>query len=144
MEQGVTILKSESVFIDFDATIGMDTEIHPNSFINGKSQIGENCVIGPHARVTSSVIRDDVHIFDNTVLESTIGKNNQVGPHAYVRPNSQIGDADVDNYVNVWCGFVNYNGKEKHRSIIEDHAFIGCNSNLVAPVLVESSAYIAA
>ena len=49
MEQGVTILKLESVFIDFDATIGMDTEIYPNTIIKGESQIGENCVIGPYA-----------------------------------------------------------------------------------------------
>jgi NDP-sugar pyrophosphorylase family protein len=175
MKQGVTILSSESVFIDFEVSLGMDTEIYPNSFIKGKSQIGEDCVIGPDARVDSSLVKDRAHIFDSTVLESTVGFDTKVGPYAYVRPNSilgdevkigdfveiknatlgnhtkvshlsYVGDADVGNHVNVGCGvvFVNYDGKSKQRSTVEDYAFIGCNSNLIAPVLVEASAYVAA
>lgn len=57
-----------------------------------------------------------------------------------------IGDADVGNNVNIGCGvvFVNYDGKKKHRSTVGDNAFIGSNSNLVAPVNVEPWGYIAA
>ena len=57
-----------------------------------------------------------------------------------------IGDSDLGNDINLGCGvvFVNYDGTNKHRSTIEDGAFIGCNSNLVSPVNVGEGAYIAA
>lgn len=175
MDEGVTLINSESVYIDFDAQIGIDTVIYPNSFIRGQSVIGEGCVIGPDARIDQSTIKDDAQVVDSTVLESTVGEFTKVGPYAYVRPNSKIGahvkigdfveiknanigdgtkishlsyvgDADLGEKVNVGCGvvFVNYNGKDKNRSTVKDHAFIGCNSNLVAPVVVETLGYVAA
>ena len=57
-----------------------------------------------------------------------------------------IGDADIGSGVNIGCGTVtcNYDGKKKFRTTIGDNAFIGCNTNLVAPVTVEEGAYIAA
>ena len=57
-----------------------------------------------------------------------------------------MGDADVGKNVNFGCGtvVVNYDGKKKHRSVIKDNAFIGCNTNLVSPVTVEENAFTAA
>ena len=57
-----------------------------------------------------------------------------------------IGDSDVGRNVNLGCGvvFVNYDGSKKYRSVVEDGAFVGCNSNLVSPVHVGKGAYIAA
>ena len=57
-----------------------------------------------------------------------------------------IGDADIGGGCNIACGtiFVNYDGKIKHRTTVEDHCFIGCNVNLVAPVTVREGAYVAA
>ena len=59
---------------------------------------------------------------------------------------SYIGDSDVGSGVNIGCGTitVNYDGKIKHRTTIGDHAFVGCNSNLVSPVTVGDGAYVAA
>ena len=59
---------------------------------------------------------------------------------------SYIGDSDVGCGVNIGCGTitVNYDGKEKHRTTICDHAFVGCNSNLVSPVTVGEYAYVGA
>jgi len=175
MDEGVTLVNSESVYIDIDAQIGMDTTIYPNSFVKGTSVIGEGCVIGPNARIESSTIHDDAQIVDSTVLESSVGSFTKVGPYAYIRPGSTVGenvkigdfvevknstvgdgtkishlayvgDADLGQEVNIGCGvvFVNYNGKDKNRSTVKDGAFVGCNVNLVSPVVVESSAYIAA
>ena len=58
---------------------------------------------------------------------------------------SYVGDSDIGNDVNIGCGvvFVNYDGKNKHRSIVKDNAFIGSNSNLVAPVVIEEKGYVA-
>ena len=59
---------------------------------------------------------------------------------------SYIGDSDVGKNVNIGCGvvFVNYDGSEKHRSVVGDGAFIGCNANLVSPIEIKEKAYIAA
>jgi bifunctional UDP-N-acetylglucosamine pyrophosphorylase/glucosamine-1-phosphate N-acetyltransferase len=73
-------------------------------------------------------------------------KNSQVGRGSKVPHLSYIGDTDMGSGVNIGSGTitVNYDGKKKHRTIIGDDAFIGCNTNLVAPVSVGEGAYIAA
>ena len=73
-------------------------------------------------------------------------KNARVGDGSKASHLSYIGDADVGKDVNIGCGvvFVNYDGINKHRSVVEDDAFIGSNSNLIAPVHVEKQGYIAA
>jgi bifunctional UDP-N-acetylglucosamine pyrophosphorylase/glucosamine-1-phosphate N-acetyltransferase len=57
-----------------------------------------------------------------------------------------VGDGVVGNNVNLGCGvvFVNYDGKQKHLTVVEDDAFVGCNTNLIAPVTVKKGSYIAA
>jgi bifunctional UDP-N-acetylglucosamine pyrophosphorylase/glucosamine-1-phosphate N-acetyltransferase len=74
------------------------------------------------------------------VKNSTVGKGSKL-PHL-----SYIGDCDMGSGVNMGCGTitVNYDGKKKFRTVIGNDAFVGCNSNLVAPVTVEDGAYIGA
>ena len=175
MDEGVTIIDPESTYIEPDVSIGIDTIIYPGSIIQGKTVIGEDCVIGPNARIDSAKIGNDVSIESSVILESEIGSNTTVGPFAYIRPNSKIGshikigdfvevknstignntkvshltyigDADVGENVNFGCGtvVVNYDGHKKHRTVIEDEAFIGCNTNLVSPVTIHKEAFIAA
>ena len=175
MLNGVSIVQPESVFIAPDVTIGSDTVIYPNCYVEGITKIGELNTIGPNTKIVDSVIGEENIIEQSTVLDSKIGSNTTVGPFAYIRPNSSIGDsckigdfveiknstlnhhtkvshltyigdADVGTEVNFGCGtvVVNYDGVKKHRSTIEDRAFIGCNTNLVSPVVVHEGAYTAA
>jgi bifunctional UDP-N-acetylglucosamine pyrophosphorylase/glucosamine-1-phosphate N-acetyltransferase len=74
------------------------------------------------------------------VKKSTIGDESKVSHLSY------IGDAEVGKNVNIGCGSitVNYDGKNKYKTIIEDNVFVGCNSNLVAPVTLRSGSFIAA
>ncbi|MBN2794430.1 MAG: UDP-N-acetylglucosamine pyrophosphorylase [Clostridia bacterium] len=175
LDQGVTIIDMESTYIDFDVAIEMDTVIYPNSFLTGRTLIGEGCEIGPAARIDNSKIGHKTVVKDSTILSSEISSETSVGPYAYIRPNSfvgshvkigdfvevknakigdhtkishlsYVGDADLGEHVNVGCGvvFVNYNGKDKSRSTVGDNVFIGCNSNIVAPVVLEELAYVAA
>ena len=69
-----------------------------------------------------------------------MGKGSKISHLTYV------GDGEIGENVNIGCGvvFVNYDGKKKHRTIVGDNAFIGCNTNLVAPVKIEDNSYIAA
>lgn len=110
-----TILESE---------VGDDTKIGPNAYLRPNSKLGRNVKVGNFVEIKNS----------------TLGDNTKASHLAYV------GDADVGNNVNIGCGvvFVNYNGVEKFRSKVGDHAFVGSNSNLVAPVEVEDWGYIAA
>lgn len=98
--------------------------------------------IGPYARLrTNCHILEDVHMGNFVEMKKTVfGKGSKAAHLSY------IGDAEVGNDVNIGCGTItsNYDGKNKSKTVIKDKAFIGCNSNLVAPVTIEENAFIAA
>ncbi|MFA5524736.1 MAG: bifunctional UDP-N-acetylglucosamine diphosphorylase/glucosamine-1-phosphate N-acetyltransferase GlmU [Tissierellales bacterium] len=175
MTNGVTIISPNNTYIDADVNIKRDTIIYPGAIIEGKTSIGEDCIIGQNSRILDSHIGKGVEIQISTIIESKIDDNTHIGPYAYLRPNSDIGknvkigdfvevknskiddnskashlsyigDAHIGKGVNIGCGtiFVNYDGKKKHRTVVEDNVFIGCNSNIVSPVEIEEGAYIAA
>lgn len=106
------------------------------------SQVGTQATVGPFAYVRpGSVIGEKAKVGDFVELKNTkIGKGTKV-PHL-----SYVGDAEIGEGVNIGCGAitVNYDGKDKHRTIVGDHAFVGCNVNMVAPVEVGNGAYVAA
>lgn len=123
-----------------------DSEIADNSSINSSqvfdSKIGSHTTVGPFAYIRpQSNIGDNVKIGDFVeVKKATIGNNSKVSHLTY------IGDATVGQNVNFGCGtvVVNYDGFNKYQTIVEDNAFIGCNTNLVSPVKIEQGAFIAA
>ena len=174
MVNGVTIIDTNSTYIESDVEIGNDTIIYPGVMLSGSTKIGSGCILNMNSSITNSVIGDNTEIKNSTIIDSIVGENTTVGPYAYLRPKSNIGnnvkigdfvevknatigdnskashlsyigDASVGKDVNIGCGvvFVNYDGKKKFRSEVKDGAFIGSNSNLVAPVTVEEKGYIA-
>lgn len=174
MVNGVTIIDTNSTYIEADVEIGNDTIIYPGVILRGNTKIGSGCTIEINSCITNSVVGDNSKVMNSTVIDSVIGENTTVGPYAYLRPKSKlgnnvkigdfvevknatiednskashlsyIGDAHVGKDVNIGCGvvFVNYDGKNKFKSVVKDGAFIGSNSNLVAPVTVEKKGYIA-
>ena len=104
--------------------------------------MGDRCTIGPYAHLRPNCnLGKDIKIGNFVeVKNSTIGDGSKASHLAY------IGDADVGEGVNIGCGviFVNYNGHSKFRTVVEDNAFIGSNSNLIAPVIVRKRGYVAA
>ncbi len=144
------IIKSGTV-IGMGCTIGMNTQI-------------ENSVIKDNVNILSSVIIDS-EIDEGTTVgpfaylrpNSRIGKNVRVGDFVEIKNSTvddgtkishltYVGDSDVGKRVNFGCGTVtvNYDGKKKYRTKIGDDCFVGCNTNLVAPVTLENGAYTAA
>lgn len=123
-----------------DAVIGDGCEINASTVT--ESTVGNNVNMGPYAYVRpGSTIADNVKVGDFVeVKNSTIGEGTKIAHLTYV------GDSDVGKNVNFGCGTVtvNYDSKKKHRTTIGDNAFIGCNTNLVAPVKVGDGAYTAA
>lgn len=175
MMSGVTIIDPGSTYIDECVRIGVDTVIYPSTIIEGQTAIGEDCIIGPGARIINCTIGNGTKINNSVMIDSSIGENTDIGPFAYIRPESSIGnkvkigdfveikkstigdktkiphlayigDADIGRNTNIACGVitVNYDGKKKHKTIIGNNAFVGCNVNLVAPVEVKDNSYIAA
>lgn len=175
MRNGVTIINPSSTYISADAIIGSDTVLQPGCIIEGKSVIGEDCIIGPNSHIVDSEIGNATTIHSSVVLQSKVGHETAVGPFAHLRPSSSlgdhvkvgnfvevkksnlgnhtkvshlsyIGDAEVGDNCNIGCGTitVNYDGKNKFQTVIEDDVFVGCNSNLVAPVKLGAGSFIAA
>jgi bifunctional UDP-N-acetylglucosamine pyrophosphorylase/glucosamine-1-phosphate N-acetyltransferase len=123
-----------------NAKIGARTKV-TNSVVTD-STVGSDTVIGPFAYIRpDSVIADHVKIGDFVEI-----KNSVIGDGTKVSHLTYVGDSDLGKGINLGCGvvFVNYDGKEKHRSRIGDGAFIGCNVNIISPVEVGDHAYIAA
>jgi len=123
-----------------NSEIGESTTIH--SSVVRDSIIGSGTTVGPFAH-----IRPDSKLSDNVKIGNFVEvKKSKLGEGSKVSHLSYIGDAEVGTHVNIGCGTitVNYDGKNKHKTTIEDNSFIGCNSNLVAPVKIGKGAYVAA
>jgi bifunctional UDP-N-acetylglucosamine pyrophosphorylase/glucosamine-1-phosphate N-acetyltransferase len=124
-----------------DARIGADTQVKAHSVIEN-AMIGEECRIGPFARLRpGTVLADQVHIGNFVEIKnSSFGSGSKAGHLTY------IGDAEVGREVNVGAGTVtcNYDGANKWPTLIEDGAFVGSGSMLVAPVRIEAGATIGA
>ena len=121
--------------------IGAGTEVAPFSHLDG-AMIGQKAKIGPYARLRpEAILADDTHIGNFVeIKKSTIGEKSKVNHLAY------IGDATIGKNVNVGAGVItcNYDGVNKFQTIIEDGAFIGSDSQLVAPVTIGAGATIGA
>jgi bifunctional UDP-N-acetylglucosamine pyrophosphorylase / glucosamine-1-phosphate N-acetyltransferase len=124
-----------------NAIIGAGTRIAPFSHID-EAEAGRGCVIGPYARLRPGTkLGEDVHIGNFVeVKNSTVADRSKANHLAYV------GDATVGKNVNVGAGTItcNYDGANKHRTVIEDDVFIGSDTQLVAPVTVGRGATLGA
>jgi len=143
LESGTVIGERVSVGANttiHNSTIGDDCNILSSVILD--SQIKHGTRLGPFAYIRpNSFIGPNAKIGDFVeVKNSTIGEKTSVSHLTY------IGDSDVGSHINFGCGCVtvNYDGKNKYRCNIGDNSFIGCNTNLVAPVTVGKGAYIAA
>lgn len=124
-----------------DATIGAGTIVQPFSHME-QVTIGKDCRIGPYARLRpGSELATETHIGNFVEI-----KNSQVGTGSKINHLSYVGDTTVGKEVNIGAGTItcNYDGANKHRTVIGDNAFIGSSTQLVAPVTVGEGATIAA
>lgn len=124
-----------------NAKIGKGVEVAPFTHID-TAEIGENSRIGPYARLRpGTVLQADTHIGNFVEL-----KNTQVDIGSKINHLSYVGDATIGKQVNIGAGTItcNYDGANKFRTLIEDNAFIGSDSQLIAPVIIGKGATIAA
>ena len=157
VEIGQDVVLQPNVMIQGRTTIGPDCEIGPDVRIVD-SQIGQgntierakivettianHCSIGPYA-----YLRPGANLSDNVKIGDFVEvKKSNIGPGSKIPHLSYVGDAEVGSNVNIGCGTItcNYDGKNKHTTVLSDNAFIGSNTNLVAPVTVGTNAYVGA
>lgn len=144
-------------WLEGSTEIGEECEIGPNVRLTNV-EVGNGThlqfVYGHDCKVCDEVTAGPyVHLRPDTVIGNKVKignfvevKNSNVGTGTKLPHLTYIGDSDIGSGVNMGCGCitVNYDGKKKHRTVIEDNAFVGCNTNLVAPVTVKAGCYIGA
>jgi len=124
-----------------NSSIASGTQIAPYSHIDG-SEVGADCQIGPYARLRpGSELHDHVHIGNFVEI-----KNSDIAAHSKANHLSYIGDSTVGSRVNIGAGTItcNYDGANKHRTVIKDDVFVGSATQLVAPVTLGAGATIGA
>lgn len=143
--------------IEGDTIIGDNVTLYPNNYISSSTiknnaeirysyienaTVGENAQIGPYSRLRpNAVIGKNCKVGNFVeVKNSTLGDGTKASHLAY------IGDSEVGRDCNIGCGaiFVNYNGKEKNRSVVGDRCFVGSNVNMIAPLNIADDTYICA
>ncbi len=142
--RGETVIGENCVITG--GSVIVDSVIGDRSTINAsqcyQSRVGEEVSVGPFSHLRpNSVLDDHVHVGDFVEI-----KNSNIGVGTAVAHLTYIGDSDVGRNVNFGCGCVtvNYDGVHKCRCKIGDNAFIGCNTNMIAPVEIGDNTFIAA
>lgn len=124
-----------------NTVVAEGTHIAPFSLID-EAQIGKNCRVGPFARIRPGTkLDEEVHIGNFVEV-----KNSQIAANSKANHLTYLGDAKVGKDVNIGAGTItcNYDGANKHQTIIEDNVFIGSDTQLVAPVTIARGATIGA
>ena len=159
LANGVKMLGPETIFFSNDTKIGKNVTIEPYVVIGKNVKIGSNVVIksfshlesckienkvelGPYARIRPDTILKEGSKIGNFVeiKKSTVGKKSKVNHLSY------IGDSDIGKSVNIGAGTItcNYDGVKKSKTKIKDKVFVGSNSSLVAPLIIEEESIIGA
>ncbi len=158
MLKGVTLLDPKTVYFAADTVIEKDVTVYPNvtflpnARIKSGSTIFANCVIGD-ADIKRAEVGPFAHLRGGVIMEegSTIGnfvevKKSTLGKKSKAKHLTYIGDATLENSVNIGAGTVtcNYDGFNKHQTYIEEGCFVGSNTALVAPIKLEKGSIVAA
>ena len=159
LKSGVKMAGPETIFFSNDTKIGKNVKIEPYVVIGSNVKIGNNVVIKSFSHLESCKIENKVEIGPNarirpkTILKegSKIGnfvevKKSIIGKKSKVNHLSYIGDTEIGKSVNIGAGTItcNYDGINKSKTKIKDNVFIGSNSSLVAPIVIDQDSIVGA
>ena len=175
MTAGVTLIDPDSITIDVTVELEPDVTIEPQTHLRGKTVIRSGSHIGPGSLIEDSMIGHNATILYSTVSDSQVGDNTRLGPYAHLRGQavvgdhcrignfveikkstlgdrvnvahlSYLGDATLENQVNVGAGTItaNYDGVKKHPTVIGEGTKTGSNSVFVAPVTIGANVTVGA
>ena len=171
---GVEIWDFDNCYVGPFAEVAPGAVLMPGTILKGKTTIAAGAVIGPNSLLENAVGEGSTvnasQVYDSTIGERTnvgpfayirpgctvgndikVGdfvelKNSTIGNGTKISHLTYVGDTDLGERINLGCGTVtvNYDGKSKYRCTVEDDCFIGCNTNMVAPVTIGKGSYVAA
>jgi len=133
MDQGVTLIDPENTYIESGVSIGRDTVIYPNVYLQGQTVIGENCRIEAAVKIVDSILENDVYVKMGCVITgSRVGAGADVGPWAHLRPLSDLrAGVHVGNFVEVKKSVLHAGVKAGHLTYLGD-ADVGAGTNVGA------------
>jgi bifunctional UDP-N-acetylglucosamine pyrophosphorylase/glucosamine-1-phosphate N-acetyltransferase len=133
MLSGVTVLDPKTTYVDKIVKIGEDTVLYPNCILQGKTKIGERCLIESNTQISDSILGSEVVIRSNSVItESKIEDGASVGPFAHLRPLAEIkSKAKIGNFVEVKKSVIGSGTKANHLTYIGD-SLVGEGANIGA------------
>ena len=133
MDQGVTLMDPEATYIESFVTIGKDTVIYPNVYLQGRTVIGENCLIEASVKIVDSVLENDVYVkMGSVITQSRVGAGADIGPCAHLRPLSDLrAGVHVGNFVEVKKSVLHEGVKAGHLTYLGD-ADVGAGTNVGA------------
>jgi bifunctional UDP-N-acetylglucosamine pyrophosphorylase/glucosamine-1-phosphate N-acetyltransferase len=135
MLSGVTITDPATTYVDVDVEVGQDTVLEPSTFLTGSVRIGEDCKIGPHARIADSVIADRVHILASQVVGSHLDDDVRVGPFSNLRAGTHLcTKVKIGDFVEVKNSILHPGAQASHLAYLGD-AEIGEKTNVGAGVI---------
>ena len=175
LKAGVMMHNPDSITIDETVTLEADVVIEPNTHLRGNTTVAKGSRLGPGSMITNSTIAENVSILYSVVSDSTVAANTTVGPYAHLRGEAKIaencrignfveikkseigeqtnvahlsylGNATLENNVNIGAGTItaNYDGVNKHPTTIKSGTKTGSNSVIVAPVTLGKNVTVAA
>ena len=159
IKSGVKMLGADTIYFSKDTVIGKNVVIEPYVVFGSKVKIGNNVTIKSFSHIENCIIENKVEIGPfarirpGTILKegSKIGnfveiKKSLLGKKSKVNHLSYIGDSDIGSLVNVGAGTItcNYDGIKKNKTKIKNNVFIGSNSSLVAPLLIDEGSIVGA
>jgi bifunctional UDP-N-acetylglucosamine pyrophosphorylase/glucosamine-1-phosphate N-acetyltransferase len=159
LDNGTTMLDPDTVFFSWDTSVGKDVAIGANVVFGKNVVIEDNVKIHSFCSIESSIIREGASIgpFGRLRNNAEIGQDSKIGNFVEVKNSSlkkgvkashlsYIGDAEIDDDTNIGAGTItcNYDGVDKHKTLIGKRAFIGSNSSLIAPIKIGDDANVAA
>jgi bifunctional UDP-N-acetylglucosamine pyrophosphorylase/glucosamine-1-phosphate N-acetyltransferase len=132
MASGVTLVDPASTFIDDTVMVGRDTVIQPFSFLTGRTRVGEDCLVGPFARIQDSILESGCQVVQSVVQASRVGRKATVGPWSHLRPGTEVG---AEAHLGAFCEFkktrLGRGVRAAHLSYLGD-ARIGAGANIGA------------
>ena len=135
MAAGVTIVDPSATYIDAQVTIGPDTVILPGTLLQGSTQIGEDCVIGPHSQIRDSRIGNGCRVIQSVVEQARMEDGSEIGPFGHLRSGAHLGPGvHMGNFGEVKNSYLGPGTKMGHFSYVGD-ATIGANVNIGAGVI---------
>jgi UDP-N-acetylglucosamine diphosphorylase/glucosamine-1-phosphate N-acetyltransferase len=159
LSNGVNLIAPETIFLSKDTKFGKNVTVEPYVVIGLKVKIGNNVIIKSFSHIEETSMENNIivgpyaRLRPGTILKSgaKIGnfvetKKSRIGKNSKVNHLSYIGDTNVGQNSNIGAGTItcNYDGVNKHKTIISDNVFVGSNTSLVAPIKIDKNATVGA